>query len=287
MTRTTSVFVFGIEANALVEGQESLVRLPSSATLAHMAWVARKAESDAGNGEAHLALALRPDRLPSGSVRQLDTLRSTLFSSRLAVHATPLPPLAAGVLAGLAAGLLERLEPGVLFAGLPRLERELTALGWVDSVAGLDHPAPSGSQRVASRLPGSSFQVAVSPEPGVRRLSRPEPLEPPPASLVPARVLVAGRSTRPEWVREVVEPAFPEATIEDVELPETAAEWWGTRRVVEVVAYPTDLDALASRLSRGRSRTCHWCGAIVAGRRCPFCRQPVAPEEAARNGTQA
>lgn len=287
MARTTSLFAFGIEADALVEDQDSLVRLPSSATLGHMAWLVRKAEAGATNGGRPHALALRPDRLSETSVRQLETLRSALFASRLAIHATPLPPLAAGILAGLAAGLLERLEPGVLFAGLRRLERELTTVAWVDSVAGLAHPRPSGSQRAASHLPGSAFMVSVTPEPEVRRLSRRESSEMPPRPPTPARALVAGRSAASEWVGETVEPALSGATLEDVELPAASPAWWGTRRVVEVVAYPTDLDALAARLSRGRHESCQWCGAAIAARRCPFCGQPAADDARAGDGAVA
>lgn len=281
------MFTFGLEAEPAAPGDEPVLAVPESGTAAHMAWLLGDLASSRLEGERFVAL--RPERIADPALRRFELLRSTLFRSTLGVHATPLPPLAARVLAGLAAVLARKVAaPGLLMAALPRLERELTVLARLDRVTGLRHPAPSVSQHAASMLPGSAFGVVLGEEPVVKRLSGRDSTLPVPRPSGPSRVLVAGRTHAPGWVEEFVASLFASNEVEDVEVPEEATEaWWGTKKVVELVAHPTDLSALAARVAgRRRGRPCEWCGATVAKSPCPFCRQvqlrrPSAPAEAA------
>lgn len=280
MAGTTSVFTVGvptapdIRAPGLPDGP--VTALAESASVAHMAWaLGPRPGRDGASGRS---IAILSASGPTASRRAVELLRSTLFPSRLAIHTTRLSPLGALVLAKLAESLATRLGSSSLVAGvLPALEREIEVRAWLESVAGLRLPVPSFGQQALSRLPGSSFSVSLAPTPEVHRLSGRQagtPMERPEA---PTAALVAGREANPEWVASVVEPAFSGGSVADVDAGPEASAWWGARRVVEVVTYPTDLEDLAERLGRDVSAAdCRWCGATSATPVCPFCRHPRA-----------
>lgn len=273
----TSVFTFGAPTLSAREGSElpgePATALPADGSPAHLAWLL--GPRPGRDGAPGHCVAIRPRTVPEPSLRNLGVLGSTLLPARLAIRPTALPPAAMGVLARLANALVERLpSAGALVAALPRLERELVVLAWADTVAALHHPPPSVAQHALSLVPGSSFEVSFSPDPTVRRLTRREGNNGLQRTERRVEVLVVGRRANPDWVSRTVEAAFAGHPIIDVDPPEDES-WWGTERVVEVVAYPTDLDALAERLNQRLALSeCGWCGAVIASKSCPFCRQP-------------
>lgn len=269
-----SLFTYGFEAATVVPGQTPVVSVPAGATTEHMAWLLdRHVKNGWGKG---VTVVIHSDRAPAAAVRQLDIIRSTLFRSRLVSYATAASPVAARILAGLAAAVGPFMSaPGLRLAALPQIECELAVLACLDSVARLDRPPSSVAQTAASMLPGSAFGVVLGAEPAVKRLSTRSPGLPMPEVTSDAKVVVGGRANHPEWVGDFVEPAFDGHRVEDVEVSEAAVEaWWGTKRVAEVVAHPTDVTALAERVVGGfRGSKCDWCGERVAQSPCPFCGQ--------------
>jgi hypothetical protein len=274
MTPTTSLLTVGFQAGDLASDSLLVTGLPESASPGRMAWLLNK--TGGRGGRSPHAIAVMSDRAPAETVRRVETLRAALPEARLAIHRTALPPLAAGALASVAASMADVLEaPGVLFAALGRIEKEIVTLAWTDRVAALRHVGTSMAQNAIAMVPGTSFGVSLTPEPVVRRLTRKDLAVPVPETRGPLEVVVAGRESNPEWVADFVEPAFVEHAVRDVELPEGSPAWWGTRRVVEVVAYPTDARSLVGRVTRGlRRSSCGWCGEAIASAVCPFCRQP-------------
>lgn len=266
----TSIVTHGFSAEPRCFADTAPIALPPDAPASRLAWVA------GGGGIGDYAIAIHSDRMSDSRLRVLEILRAAIFSSRLGIYPTGLSPLASRVFGGLLAALAPHVpEPGRLFAVLPRLERELTAFAWVDSVARLETPSPTKSQIAASLLPGTAFGVSVSPDQEIVRLSSDRRLPELPELDGDREVVVANRTANPSWVAESVEPAFGGLEVRDEEEPEgDPSKWWGTRQVVEVVAYPTDVRALADRLSRGlRASPCRWCGEPMAAKLCPFCRQ--------------
>lgn len=267
----TSIVTYGFSAEPGSLGPTAPIALPEDAPASRLAWLA-----GGRVGVSEYAIAIHSHNMADSRLRLLEMLRATIFFSRLGIYATGLSPLAARVFGGLVAALAPHVpEAGRLFAVMPRLESELAAFAWVDSVARLRSPSPSKAQAAASLLPGTSFGVSISPEQRILRLSSEHRFPEPPELEGDWEVVVAGRSANSSWVTDSVEPAFGGLDVRDEGEPEgDPSEWWGTRQVVEVVAYPTDVRALADRLLRGlRAAPCRWCGEPMAGKLCPFCRQ--------------
>lgn len=233
--------------------------------------------------EGH-AIALYPEWAAEPTLQRLKTVRSVLSSGRLASFGTSLPPLAAGVFASVATALAQYVpSPGVLLSALPRIEGELLVMACLRGVRRLRHPRPGAGQRLASLWPGRRYLACVSPTPAVSRVRRrgAPPVEPKPD----LKVAVASRDGDIGWVRDVLIPAMGSPPVVEVGPTEAGPSWWGSRRLVEVVGYPTDLPALAGRVALDADTAiCRWCDETVAGDPCPFCG---LDERLARAGVSA
>ena len=69
--------------------------------------------------------------------------------------------------------------------------------------------------------------------------------------------------------------------------------WWGTGKLVESVAYPFDVQALAKELVDAADPwTCRWCRELIARSPCPLCghrgrpvrRRPPQPAQHQQGG---
>ena len=208
------------------------------------------------------------------ALRRLETAKAAIDATGLAVYATELPPLAGAVLTSLAGAVAGHAESaGMLYAGLPALERELLIYTWMGSVAGLSNPSPSLMQHVVSLWPPTAFGVSLQPEPLIKRLTPKDRSMPFPTSYRPMSLAVSAHgSGDAEWVREVVAPGLGNPPVKDVEPAHGSSRWWGTSRLVEAVAYPIDVPVVARRMVQGLSRSlCKWCGELIGSDRCPFC----------------
>jgi hypothetical protein len=223
--------------------------------------------------QAGHAIAVYPTWAPPSSLQRLATVRAATDIRRLAVYPTSLPPLAGAVLAELAAAVSTYVpSPGVLLSGLRLLEKELIVAAWLGSVARLREPQPTLAQHLASWWPRTAFAVALLPQPIIRRLTKkdrrlavPEPRE-------PIRLAVSVHEGDPGWVREVLVPSLGLPPVDQVAPTPEGPSWWGTRRLVEVVGHPTDISAMAGRISLGvEGSLCGWCDETIASNPCPFC----------------
>lgn len=278
----TRILALGFEPPALFGAAPNVTRFSLDLKprgLEHMADVLAEARS-----EDVSVLVIHPEWAAEPALGAIDTVTAALALPRLAHHATSLPPLAGGILASLA-GSIEPTVPGagVLAAALGRVEQELSAAAWLGSLTGLEYPAPSMLQHAASTVPGASFGVVSHPSPSITRLTRRRRKIPLVRPSHPFAVAIGGRSSNPEWVRDIVVPMLGSPPVIELSPSSLGPRWWGTTKLTEFVAYPTDVPALAARVMRGLKLTeCGWCGERIAVGRCPFCRSDMqALEEVA------
>lgn len=203
----------------------------------------------------------------------VQTAMSLLDTDRVALHVTGLPPLAASVAAAIAASLAPRLGgAGVVAGALPAIERELLVLAWLGTVSGLKHPAPSVAQHARSNLPGSRFAVRVQPDPLVHTIGRDGAAPFAPVSAGTALVMAAGDGGDEGWVTGTALPALGNPPLQQTGATRDAATWWGTGKVVELVGYPVEPEALLPRVVPPDVVACRWCAEPVADSApCPFC----------------
>jgi hypothetical protein len=205
-------------------------------------------------------------------------VHSLLQTDRVAVHLTSLPPLAASVLAALAAAL-SPLAPsaGALAGALELVADQLYVLAWTGSVAGLQHPSVSLIHHARSLLPGSAFGVGLQPEAFVQSVAR-EPDVPLAPCEHPLELLVAPtESAELSWVLESVAPALGGVAVREVLPTMHGPAWWGSSRLVEVVGVPASLEWLAGVAFVDPPVPCSWCGEPILAAPCPFCREAASP----------
>jgi hypothetical protein len=219
------------------------------------------------------------DWLPDETLRGVHTVHSLLQTDRVAVHVTALPPLAASVLAALAAALAP-LAPsaGVLASGLGAVGKELHVLAWTGSVAGLAHPLVSMLHHARSLLPGSAFGVGLQPDPFVQPLSRKQVEVPLVAPDHPLELLVAPAERGDlSWILDVVSPALGGVPVREIPATIHGPDWWGTSRLVEAVGVPSSLEWVAKAAFSGTIAPCLWCGEPILTAPCPFCGEALPP----------
>ncbi len=273
----TRVLAIGYDDQPLLREQPVLHAFPSSLGRDDLGPLLGIVGAELARG--HEIVAIAPRWLSGPQLQRLQTVRAALDTSRLTVHTSALPPLAGAVLCALAAALGEVApSAGALHAALPSLERDLVVVARLGSVARLAHPAPTPAQRALSAWPGSAFAVSWWPRPAVRtlRVADDGVALPPRAAWsgpAAARLAVAAPSDAGlDWVEQRVVPLFGGPEVVRVDQPPFSTLYWGTRQVVEVVAYPTDAAALLTPVpDAGVARRCPWCGAAVVSAVCPFC----------------
>jgi hypothetical protein len=274
MTRIVAV---GYQERGYVSGQPPVPSFPNGLARDDLRILADFVANEARAGQD--VVVVHPVWRAEPSLRLLRTVRAALGTTRMATYGTGLPPLAGSVLCGLAARLAALLpSSGALLTGLPAVERQLLVVAQLDRIHRLRWPRPGLRERLASRWPTTSFAFSLWPTPHVRWLRPEDPtVALPPRdgwAGVPLRrlALSAHRGAELDWVEEIVVPALGTAHLVEVESSPLAGAFWGTTRVIEVVAYPIDLRALAAGILHGlESVTCAWCAATISSQRCPFC----------------
>src|SRR4051812_29191095 len=149
---TPVIVVFGLKPERIVgaEGRIDAVPEPPTQEQAGLLVEALRSGIDAGG----TVVAIVPDWFPPEGRQRLEMARVLLDTERVAIHVTPLPPLAATALASLASSLAPRLpSAGLLASVLEPLSTQIHALTWLGSVSSLKHPAPSLGQHVVSLAP--------------------------------------------------------------------------------------------------------------------------------------
>src|ERR687895_1766575 len=268
---TAVVLVFGFKPERLLDSEgriDAFLEPPGQEQVGVLVEAVRSGLGDGGS-----VIAIVPEWIGPEAPERVAMVRSMLDTHRLALHVTPLPPLAATALASLASACAP-LAPstGVLASLLPELQAQLHVFTWLGSVAGLSNPAPSFGQHLASLAPGSAFGVSSFPEPAVHRLHGDGPGVPVPQLERPSRLAVAPRADRAGWILDEVNPALGGLEVRRVGPTAGGPGFWGTPKLVEAVAVPLDTRALVGELvARLEPWTCRWCRELVARSPCPLC----------------
>ena len=173
-------------------------------------------------------VAIVPQWLKGDGLLRLQMVQSALDDEGMTIYETPLPPLAAAVLASLASAVAPHLpSTGVLVSLLPELEAELHVFTWLGSVSGLSVPAPTIGQHMASLSPGSAFGVSSYPEPSVHKLGRDGAGIPLPRIERPTRLAISDHGGNAGWV-QTVNGALGGLEVRAVEPTPNGPSWWGT-----------------------------------------------------------
>jgi hypothetical protein len=282
------VLVFGLRPERLLDTEgriDAFLEPPTQEQVGVLVEAVRSGLDEGGS-----VIAIVPEWTGREAVERVAMVRSMLDTHRLALHVTPLPPLAATALASLASACAPHApSAGVLASLLPELEAELHVFTWLGSVTGLSNPAPSFGQHLASLSPGSAFGVSSYPEPAVHRLHGDGPGVPLPEIKRPSRLAVAPLAdNRAAWITDSVNAALGGLELRRVEPTAGGPSFWGTQKLVEAVVYPLDTRALVHELvARLDPWTCRWCRELVARSPCPLCghrgrparRRATAPAE--------
>jgi hypothetical protein len=220
-------------------------------------------------------LVLIPSWRQEPATRLLNTAKSLLETSGVAVGRSDLPPLALSVLGHQLAGLADRgLPAGSMISAIPFLSDQMVVIAWLDSVANLSDPAPSLKQHVRSWLPGQGFAVIIKPQPlvvAIKKSATPPqlPLQPLPQ---PSAIAVADGGGDADWLRSTAVGLLGTKDIISVRPSSLSEHRWGTARFVELVGYSVDLDALESLVAATfPCLPCVWCGEPGHGTTCPWC----------------
>jgi hypothetical protein len=285
----TRIVAIGYQERAFVPRQPALHAFPRNVARDDLRHLVDLVRDELGRG--HEVLAILPAWRTEPSLRRLQTLRAALDARRLAIYESSLPPLAGSVLCALTSALAPRVPSlGVLTAGLPTLERQLLPVAQVWGVTRVREPRPGLGYQIASLWPRNSFAVSWWPRPHIQRLRPEDPtIALPPREAwtgVPFRRLAAAAhwDTSTKWVEDVIAPALGITAITYADSSPQVDVYWGTQRVVEAVAYPTDVPALQALLVDGRRpASCYWCGATIVSKHCPFCEVDRVPAIAARH----
>ncbi len=267
-TQPPIVLVFGLRPERLIDSEgriDAFLEAPERDQTGLIVDALRSGLEAAGT-----VVAIMPDWFPAESLARLRMARSLLQTERVAVHVTPLPPLAATVLASLASAA-GRVAPsaGVAASLLPELEAEMHVITWLGSVAKLSTPAPSMGQHLASLSPGTAFAVSSYPEPAVHKIGANIPFPP---ITRPSRLAVAAAGGDPAWLLGPAHAALRHPEVRRVEATPGGAKWWGTSKLVEGVVYPADVAQLVQQLLGVVEQwSCRWCGELIAAAPCPMC----------------
>jgi hypothetical protein len=165
------------------------------------------------------------------------------------------------------------LPVGALVPAIPLVEAALSTVALVDSVAQLEHPAPSVVDHAASHLPGSRFLILPD---RVVRGGRAQLTSTPATG--PGRGFVAASRdpTAQEWRRELVDAAGCQRV---VTVWDRLPSWWRARRWAELTTVTEATGRLLDRLAAALPvAACRWCGrhgAVTAA--CCFCGAGTGP----------
>jgi hypothetical protein len=272
--QSTSVVTVGFRAEQFLEEQGDVVSLPLGPARGELSELYDAVVQQFDRP----TVAIIPRLWSEQAIRRLQTVQLASGRPPVAYYVTDAPPLAGGVLAALAAMLATRFEQaGVLLAALPAVERELIWVTWLRSIRRLRQPAPSLRQRSASLVSRRGFVVSSWPEPGVHVVRDRRPTPPLPELLAQFQLAVAPNGGDPEWAR-AVSAELAGVPTRQYEAAPLGPSWWGTEQLVETVAYPIDVEALAEHAGGPVvTAECRWCGERISSQACPFCGHALGP----------
>ncbi|GLY85319.1 hypothetical protein [Actinoallomurus iriomotensis] len=206
------------------------------------------------------------------AARLIGLARGALRTDRIAGVPIDLPPLALALVADQLAFLAPHVTPGALTGAALRLPGRTIAGAWLRTVAGLEHVTAGVGAHVRSYLPQAAFVASVAPRRGVHRIT---PTAPAPefgeSPEPPVLVLATTENGDVHWPDRGLVPALGASSLTRLPAQPLSAEYWGTRKYVEFVAFSGHPQALPSTVKGIAYVTCAWCGELTASPRCAFC----------------
>ncbi|MEU4827538.1 hypothetical protein AB0H37_37230 [Actinomadura sp. NPDC023710] len=226
-------------------------------------------------------LVLYPAWKRGRAQRLVRLARSALLTDRIAGLPLDVPPLALSLVADQLTFASAHARPGVLATLVHRLCETVHAGAWVNSVARLEHVKTGLGAHVSSYLPGGGFAVTAGAHPEVHRITASKPV-PQPASRPadPVLMLVADANGDAGWLQSKMRPVLAAVSSTPVAPQPMSADYWGTKKYTEFVAFSGHPRALQSLLAGSPYRPCGWCGEPTALPECPFCLMVQPAEEA-------
>ncbi|MCP9966974.1 hypothetical protein LUX57_19135 [Actinomadura madurae] len=217
-------------------------------------------------------LVLYPAWKKTGAQRLVRLARSAMLTDRIAGLALDVPPLALSLIADQLAFASSYARPGVLASLAQRLCENVQAGAWVNSVARMEHIKTGLGAHVSSYLPGAGFAVSTTPHAAVHRISSAKPVVEQmfrPAD--PVLMLYGDVNGDLDWLQNRLRPTLGAASVTAVAPQPLSAEYWGTKKYTEFVAFSGHPQALQSLLAGSLYAPCGWCGEPTALPECPFC----------------
>ncbi|MFI6753077.1 hypothetical protein ACIBI3_43395 [Actinomadura luteofluorescens] len=226
-------------------------------------------------------LVLYPAWKSRRAQRLVRLARSALLTDRIAGLPLDVPPLALSLVADQLTFASAYARPGVLASLAHRLREAVHAGAWVNSVARLEHVKTGLGAHVSSYLPGGGFAVTAGVHPEVHRITASKPV-PRLASRPtdPVLMLVTDANGDAGWLQNEMRPVLAVVSSTAVAPQPMSAEYWGTKKYTEFVAFSGHPQALQSLLASSPYRPCGWCGEPTALPECPFCLMVQPPQEA-------
>ncbi|TDB93169.1 hypothetical protein, partial [Actinomadura sp. 7K534] len=223
-------------------------------------------------GQRGAVLVVYPSWKGERARRMVRLARSALLTDRVAGVPLDVPPLALSLIADQLAFASGYARPGVLASLAGRLCESVYAGAWVNSVARMEHIKTGLGAHVSSYLPGNGFAVSAGPRPAVHRISASRPVpEPATRPADPVLMLFGHENGDVEWLQHRLRPVIGAVSVTAVAAQPMSAEYWGTRKYAEFVAFSGHPQALQSLLAGSPYRSCGWCGEPTALPECPFC----------------
>ncbi|WP_067830963.1 hypothetical protein [Actinomadura kijaniata] len=230
-------------------------------------------------------LILHPSWRSDVAVKLVRQARFLLGTDRIARVPLNLPPLAFSVVADQLTFLAPYVRAGMLASIAPTLAMRVRAGAWLNSVAKLEHGKTGLGQHMLSYMPGSGFMVLADMSTTVHRITSAQPVaDVGHLPLDPVLVLASDQNGDKGWLQNKLGPAVRAASLTLVNEQPLSAQYWGTKKYTEFVAFSGHRDDLQQVIQMTRCRPCSWCGEPTALATCPFCGcvQPGADTETPR-----
>lgn len=212
--------------------------------------------------------------------RNLELIRSVLERPALVPVGLDVPPLAGSVLAALLACVGGDRLPAPTIAAVEPVGATLRVMALLGNVGRGSHLTVSRGTKLRSLLPGTSYLAVVEGDGARLAPTRGDglelPLEPQPDSRVVVAPHVRGELER---VRQQLSAAGWGGRATTAGPSSLGPDWWGTDRLVEIVAHPaTDADLLRRLADLPDGEVCPWCGRRTPGLPCVYCGSRRAVE---------
>ncbi|MFF5260661.1 hypothetical protein ACFY4C_17100 [Actinomadura viridis] len=220
------------------------------------------------------ALVVYPAWRSESAVRLVRMARALLDTDRIAARPLDLPPLALSLVADQLAFMAPHIRPGVLAGIVQVLADRIYTGAWVNSVAKLEHVRTGLGQHMASLMPGSGFMVAAGTRPAVQRVTSAKPvLDVAHRPLDPVLMLASHEHGDVDWLQKKLKPELRVVSLTFVASQPLSAQYWGTKKYAEFVAFSGHPQDLHAALEAVRHAPCPWCGEPAAMAVCPFCHR--------------